>query len=244
MGATVTRQPVEQCLSFSNPASGTRSGSTSLTDRGLRRTHLDEVQPDETLPYHYLSVCAQERRLVPPRELEPVVPVFVHPGSSTYEIRKGAPLKIWTSANVQKSPTEYRPEDARDAVIDMVVRLGALVVQRRAMADVLVVDKTTAFYAVIQKEIETHGRRGKQKVVERDWVESCVTAGKLLWDGEQKPRIPTAEPAGIVAGRGPVKDSDAASQADSFEDEGPIDKKGPGRPTGKYVLPLRAALGS
>lgn len=233
MGASVTRQPVEPCLSFSNPASSSRAGSTSFTDLGLRRSSLDDVRADETLPYHYLSVCAQELRLVPPRELEPPVPVFVHPGSATYEIRKGAPLKIWTSANVQKSPNEYRPEDARDAVIDMVVRLGALVVQRRAMADVLVVDKTTAFYAVIQKEIETHGRRGKQKVVERDWVESCVTSGKLLWDGEQKPEVPAAGPAGIVTGSAAVKDSDAVSQADSFEDEGPIDKKGPGRPTGK-----------
>lgn len=134
-------------------------------------------------------------------------------------------MKIWTSANVQKSPHEVRAEDARDAVMDMVIRRGALAVSKRSMADILVVDKTTAFYAVILNEIETHGRRGKQKVVERDWVETCVKRGKLLWDEE---RVQEQNDAA-----GTKQDDEIASQADSFEDEGPVDRKGPGRPTGK-----------
>lgn len=82
---------------------------------------------------------------------------------------------------------------------------------KRALAELLVVDKTTNFYKTVMAE-KIKYKREWQRVVERDWIEECVKVGRMTWPPKEKEE----------------------REVDPMEREvAPSKGRGPGRPTGK-----------
>jgi hypothetical protein len=105
--------------------------------------------------------------------------IFVNP--QTHQ-----PLRAWVSVNVHMNlkpggGTET-PEEAQAAVIKELVRGGALIVRLRARADLLVVDRTSAFCRRIIIPEKIDKKRTHQRLKERDWVSCCVSQSKCAWD--------------------------------------------------------------
>lgn len=136
------------------------------------------------------------------------MPYFVHPDRSA----EHQPLRAWVSVNIHRG-TNPGPHEAKRAVQDMLELGGCVITERRAAADLLVVDKASKFYeGTVLVEVK-NGSRTWQRIVERDWVEACVKQGKMQW------------PA-----RGWSERNDAT---DSMEEDDPATGRGPGRPKGK-----------
>lgn len=135
-------------------------------------------------------------------------PFLTHPDRSVLN----SPLRVWVSVNVHKTvePDAYA---AKAAVTRMIEEGGGLVVEKRASADLLVVDRSTQFYQTVLHEHQKYGRDW-QRFVERDWVENCVRKGKMAW---------------------PRRDEPAEGEVDSMAEDDPVPAKGhgPGRPPGK-----------
>lgn len=108
--------------------------------------------------------------------------------------------------------SEATPHEAQLAVQNQISRVGGLIVEKRANADLLIVDRNTDFYKTCLKEHLGAGRGSWQRFAERDWVDSCIRKGKLVW--------PAME----------VAQDDQDSMA---EEDRPVKGTGPGRPTGK-----------
>jgi hypothetical protein len=116
------------------------------------------------------------------------------------------------SVNIHRG-NDGGPHEAKRAVQDMLELGGCVITERRAVADLLVVDKASKFYeGTVLVEVKNNSRTW-QRIVERDWVEACVKQQKMQW------------PA-----RGWSERSDAA---DSMEEEDAVGARGPGRPKGK-----------
>jgi hypothetical protein len=151
-------------------------------------------------------------------DLDPVEPYLVHP-SETEDHR---PLLIWVSKNVERHGQESQ-EEATQNVIKQVELAGAISVNKRAHADVLIVDKQSHFFKTVREEKERHNRTW-QKLAERDWVDWCRKNGKLMWE---KKEIEDEEETTAAAAEG-------VSAQDSFVEEEPRPAgRGPGRPAGK-----------
>lgn len=139
------------------------------------------------------------------------------------------PLKVWVSKNVERQ-AEENPEQAYQRVMDDVEAMGAIVVTKRANADVLVVDRLSKFYAIVQKEKEDN-HRDWQKLAQRDWVEFC-RSNKVL-------QLATPRDDDTDSVKSEVSDQEdqlAASEGDAdsmiAEDDLPVGR-GPGRPTSR-----------
>lgn len=127
------------------------------------------------------------------------------------------PVKVWVSKNVARNADES-PEEAQANTIRDLENAGAIIVEKRAYADVLIVDVQSKFYATVKKEREARGRTW-QKLAQRDWVEYCMQ--------ERTVTLRTA---------GEDEDEIKSSDEDSFVEEPPVPARsgtGPGRPTGK-----------
>ncbi|RXK39654.1 hypothetical protein M231_03008 [Tremella mesenterica] len=99
--------------------------------------------------------------------------------------KKNTPLKVWVSVNLARMVNEMHGLEAQATVRKLLEYGGALSVDKRSSADVLVVDRDSNFFRTqIMPERERNGRFW-QKVVERDWVEACVKDGKLDWKDDQ-----------------------------------------------------------
>ena len=134
-------------------------------------------------------------------------PIFTHPDRSA----GNQPLRIWVSVNIHRKG-ELDAHDAQKSVIKTVEQAGGVTVDKRALADVLVVDFTSKFYQTVLAEHKKHNR-DFQRFVERDWVEMCVKNEKMKW---------------------PVRDvEEHAEDSMAEEDPTPVRGKGLGRPTGK-----------
>jgi hypothetical protein len=169
--------------------------------------------PVQLYPYHYLALLSinPEKKPIPPvSDLPTKLPYFVHPDRSLSH----TPLTVWVSINIHKNEDET-PLSARDNVMHQLLLGGGIAVEKRAHADILIVDRTTRFYQdVILGEMKKYGRGWK--LAEREWVERCVKM------------------EGISPGWGGTIRFDKDTGEESFgEDEGGAGKgKGPGRPTG------------
>lgn len=128
------------------------------------------------------------------------------------------PVKVWVSKNVTRNADET-PEEAQKNTIYDLESAGAIIVDKRAHADVLIVDIQSKFYATVKKEKEDRGRTW-QKLAQRDWVEYCM-----------RERSVTLQTAGEEGEEG-----EKSAGEDSFVEEPPTPVRsgaGPGRPTGK-----------
>lgn len=107
-------------------------------------------------------------------------PVFINPKTEQ-------PLRAWVSVNLPKMSGEKEAADAQAAVVEVLIRGGAIVVKKRNMADLLVVDPNSAFYATAMEE-KIRNKRDHQLLKERDWVEYNAKKKKISWDPEAAAR--------------------------------------------------------
>ena len=166
------------------------------------------LQQPDVYPYHWLACCLHRRTRVSLADLPTPKPYMVHPDRSTDH----HPLKIWVSVNINRHEKEAGPYIAQSNVQKALNEAGALIVERRATADLLVVDRKSAFFSnTVIKERQKYGRKW-QRIVEREWVEDCVMRQRLTW---------------------PATEEDDDEVDSMIEEEPPRQGRGPGRPTGK-----------
>lgn len=173
----------------------------------FRRSHptLDQL----VVPYHWLSRCHYLIQRLDPAKLEPARPIFTNPDRS----RGYQPLRAWVSVNIVRSTNEDAHQ-AHAAVSELLAKGGALLVKKRAMADVFIVDPDSKFYKTIKDERDKNGRT-HQRLAERDWVEDCFANRTVAWRSEREEAAANAQ------------------DEDSFGEEDVTSRgKGPGRPTG------------
>lgn len=160
-------------------------------------------------PYHWVASSRIANKNLPTAQLSRPSPIFVHPDQATFH----SPLLVWVSVNIHRLP-DSDPLVAKAAVVRLIEESGGLIVEKRSVADLLVVDRETKFYHTALAE-NVKNKRGWQRFVERQWVEDCVKAGKMKWPPRE-------------AGQRGEKEFDSME-----EEEPPVKGRGPGRPTGK-----------
>lgn len=161
--------------------------------------------------YHWLVLCGKAERRLDPTEMANEIPFMVSGPPERY------PVKVWVSKNVTRNADETSEEAQNNTIRDLETA-GAIVVDKRAHADVLIVDIQSKFYATVKKEKEARGRTW-QKLAQRDWVEYCMR--------ERSVTLQTP---------GEEEEEDKSGGEDSFVEEPPAPVRsgaGPGRPTGK-----------
>ncbi|KAK4690077.1 hypothetical protein P7C73_g31, partial [Tremellales sp. Uapishka_1] len=185
-----------------NPTS--KSTPTEHEHATFLRTNYPDLAQPLILPYHWLFQCLHRSARLALTDLDPPAPIFLH---------KNHPLKLWVSVNIRRRDAET-PEEAKADVVRSLEVGGGIIVEKRAKADVLVVDTTTNFYLTVKMEKEKYGRE-HQRFAERDWVDGSVREGKVDWD------------------RGRERKEREKSK-DSMEDEDEVPRKrGPGKPVGQ-----------
>lgn len=136
------------------------------------------------------------------------------------------PLKLWVSRNVERKAGET-PQEAYQSVVDDLESAGAIIVSKRAHADVLIVDPASNFYSTVLKEKEDN-QRDWQKLAERDWVDYCLTNKQLqLMTVRDEEEEGSTEAGGAAAS---AVDQDFDELDSMAEEDSPI-RTGPGRPT-------------
>lgn len=226
--------------SHSGKVTDSRSSATILIIHPLafrykeELAHIDrlardfpELTPPVVVSYHWLTqVASTHTRLDPSLPLDPPTPIFCHP--SPHEDRR--PLRVWVSVNVLRQAGEERAEEAQRAVHEKLALGGGIIVSKRKLADLLVIDPETQFYQNILDERKKNGRTD-QRLAERDWVEDCYSNRKLVWATTMGDEKVKRKSIGKGKGKDEDKDDDGA---DSFaEDDMPAKSKGLGRPTGQ-----------
>lgn len=154
--------------------------------------------------YQWLSLCQIRSTRVDISSISKAKLAFV---------KDEQPLRAWVSVNIIRRTTETS-QSAYVAVLDLLVRGGALIVYKRAQAELLVVDPQTTFYHTVISEKEKFGRH-YQKLVERDWVEDYFQSKQVSsWrTGNSRAKVDSGD--------------------ESFGEEEMPPKKGPGRPAGQ-----------
>jgi hypothetical protein len=200
--------------------------NSPLWDRQAKEALLSDIGPEADpliLPYHWLSCCLDRRTRVDMEDLPIDIPYMVQQLTTQY------PLKVWVSKNVQRDVGE-EPKDAYANVVSALESVGALVVERRAYADVLIVDRASNFYATVKREKEEN-QRDWQKLAQREWVDFCITNGTLELATQRDEEKPPTEPETADDGRTEVDQN--GDEVDSMMDDDSPVRAGPGRPTGK-----------
>lgn len=159
-------------------------------------------------PYNWLVMCGSEKRAIDVSELPDKEPFMVHPSEPHY------PVKVWVSKNIVRHAGES-PEQALANVIRDLESVGAITMAKRAYADVLIVDFKSKFYEIVKRERQDHGRTW-QKVVDRDWAESCL-----------------ANKTTFLKAQNDEEAYGSDGQHSFVAEEAPPVRTGPGRPTGK-----------
>ncbi|WVW80276.1 hypothetical protein I302_102254 [Kwoniella bestiolae CBS 10118] len=211
LGGTTTSQREGSTILLANPSHPSYKQELDHITY-LRRTYPDIPQPN-IQPYHWIANIYHSKRLLPIEQLPIISPLFVYPT----KLDNNRPIKVWVSVNVSREEGES-PEQARDALLGKLECAGAIGVVKRATADLLVVDESSAFAKKVYEERKRYGRDW-QKIVERDWVDTCLRNRRLEWKIQDK------------------KKGEKESDEESFvEDETAQMKrdggKGPGRPAG------------
>jgi len=117
--------------------------------------------------------------------------------------------------------------EAFQSVINDLESAGAIIVPKRAHADVLIVDPASNFYSTVLKEKEDN-QRDWQKLAERDWVDYCVTNKQLQLMTVRDEEEEGSTEAGGAAESAVDQDFD---ELDSMAEEDSPIRAGPGRPT-------------
>ena len=165
------------------------------------------------LPYHWLLACHARSTVLPLNVAALVVkiPTLVNPNQSTSH----APLAVWVSVNIHRQDDEPTAWIAQENVRREVMERGGIIMEKRGSAEILVVDRGSKFFKETIMREWSKNRKG-WRMVERDWVDSCVRSGKITWP--------------------PREMDDDEDEPDSLAEEAkPEPGRGPGRPTGKYV---------
>jgi hypothetical protein len=197
MGAAITGIQSEATATIVNPSS-----------EYYRKAEIAHKASDPPLiPYHWIACCLYAGKRLTLAELPLAKPIFTHPDRSA----GNQPLRVWVSVNIHRKG-EVDAHAAQKSVIKTLELAGGVTVDKRASADMLVVDFTSKFYQTVLAEHKKHNR-DYQRFVERDWVEACVKNEKMTW---------------------PIREvDDNAEDSMAEEDPAPARGKGPGRPTGK-----------
>lgn len=90
------------------------------------------------------------------------------------------PITLYVSVNLRRHSSEEDPERVKAEIQAALARLGAIIVQKRSKADVLVVDRKALFFT---EKIVGEVRRAKrtwQRFGERAWAEACVRDGRMM----------------------------------------------------------------
>ncbi|ORX35269.1 hypothetical protein BD324DRAFT_632111 [Kockovaella imperatae] len=205
IGATLSSQ-VDSNIAIMNPYSKSYKNDTQQL-ANLRSKYPNLPHPI-IIPYHWLTASLAQGVRIPLDTLVKKLPILVQPSPAVNR----APLRIWVSVNLHRASQERDAHEAQRQVQKQLLERGALIVVKRSMADILIVDRKSVFFSkIILRERQKYNRK-TQRIVERDWVDDCIKSGKMVWP-------PTEEEEGEV-------DSMA-------EEEPPKVGRGPGRPPGK-----------
>ncbi|WWD16386.1 hypothetical protein CI109_100812 [Kwoniella shandongensis] len=209
-GGTVTEQRQEASALLVNP--NHPAFKTEKSHLAFLRDNYKDIPQPQIIPYHWIARCIHDHKLVSPEQLALASPIFTYPSQST-DYR---PLRTWVSVNITREGGES-PEDAQANCSKTLELGGALIVQKRAQADLLVVDESSQFAKKVHEEKKKYGR-DYQRIVERDWVDTCWKEKKLSW------RLPIK----------PDGENEDDGNDSMLEDDVPVKTgKGPGRPTGQ-----------
>jgi hypothetical protein len=125
--------------------------------------------------YTWPAHCAAAGARVDPATLP--APVLLNHWRDNYE---GLPVTVYVSVNLRRMRADEEPRVTKAAVEASLARLGALIVPKRSMADIMVVDRKTAFFIdKITSEVRKSGRTW-QRFAERKWAEAVVREGRML----------------------------------------------------------------
>ncbi|BEJ01607.1 hypothetical protein CcaverHIS631_0602890 [Cutaneotrichosporon cavernicola] len=90
------------------------------------------------------------------------------------------PVTVYVSVNLRRVRADEEPRATKTAVETALAKLGALVVPKRSMADIMVVDRKTSFFLdKITAEVRKSGRSW-QRFAEREWADAVVREGRML----------------------------------------------------------------
>lgn len=205
LGARVTDDAPSATITLANPRSPNYDPATSATG------------------YHWLAACRYSGSRVNPSALDPLL--FVNPERAS----ASAPLLAYVSLNLQRTAREDAPS-ARAAVEEQLARHGALLVPHFSTAELVIVDRKTDFFKKVDAAKKKHGRDW-QRLGERFWVESCVSAQEVMWATAHE----VEEDEVAAREEAERKEEERRRQReDSFVEEDMAQyKRGPGRPAGK-----------
>ncbi|OXG71818.1 hypothetical protein C349_06963 [Cryptococcus neoformans var. grubii Br795] len=165
MGGSVGSKPNEATIILTNPSHPkSKDGSIKpLTDQLIR-------------PYHWLTYCATRSTLVKLEDMKYQEPLFIYPSPK----QDWRPLRTYVSRNLNP----LNGEDRATAKLNCMIRLelgGALVVDKRCDADLIILDYNTGF-AKMALEEKKRLKRFEQRLRDRDWMENCWRTRKLSWE--------------------------------------------------------------
>ncbi|KAK8861691.1 hypothetical protein IAR55_002514 [Kwoniella newhampshirensis] len=206
-GGSLTQEREEATVLLVNPSHP--AYKTEQSNLAFLREKYKNLSHPTVLPYHWIAQCIYHNNLLSLEELPLVAPIFTFP-SQAEEYR---PLRTWVSVNITREGGET-PEGAQANCSKRLELGGAVIVQKRAQADLLIVDESSQFAKKVHMEKKKYGRDW-QRIVERDWVDTCWKERKLSW------RLPKGD------------DQDSGNDSMMEEDVPARKGKGPGRPTGQ-----------
>lgn len=236
MGGSVGSKPNEATIILINPSHPkSKDGSIKpLKDQLVR-------------PYHWLTYCALRLSFVKLEDMKYQEPLFTYPSQK----QGWRPLRTYVSRNLNP----LHGEDRATAKLNCMVQLelgGALVVDKRCDADLIILDYNSEFAKMAVNE-KKRLKRFEQKLRDRNWMEDCWRTRKLLWEEEntekeqeilEKEKSPKSgkkrdeekhEDIRVDGPNGAGEKGKREASEDSFADEQENDrmKKKVGRPVGK-----------
>ncbi|WVQ78897.1 hypothetical protein IAT38_000988 [Cryptococcus sp. DSM 104549] len=214
-GGEVVGSPEESTHVLINPSHPNYKQKRSYVNTVITRSQVDADEYDYLeVPYHWIACSIIQNRQLELDELELPAPIFVNPE----EGGEWQPLRVYVSKNLHR----YGGEDVQErAVQNCSERLeagGAITVKVRSRADLFVVDESSLFAKDVRKEMADEGRDW-QRIVERDWVDSCWKNKALRWT--------------LRAESDEEEEEKSAEEEDSMAEEDVIVRRRPGRPPGK-----------
>ena len=121
--------------------------------------------------YNWLAHCRHHGKRVDPAKVDD--PIFIYP----WKEEDDTPLPVWVSASVHPWMYEQQHEAVENVKTDLLLA-GAVVVEERFEAMLLVVNKETSAHTKLKK---MQKKMGWLKLVDRDWVEDCVKNKSMSW---------------------------------------------------------------
>ncbi|BEJ16894.1 hypothetical protein CspHIS471_0602950 [Cutaneotrichosporon sp. HIS471] len=125
--------------------------------------------------YTWPAHCLSSGTRVDPTTLPP--PILLNHWRQGYS---HLPVTVYVSVNLRRVRADEEPRATKAAVESALAKLGALVVPKRSMADIMVIDRKTSFFLdKITAEVRKSGRSW-QRFAEREWADAVVRKGRML----------------------------------------------------------------